>query len=94
MTLNRYAARRDANDGDLCAFAERLGWYMYRTKLPDDYLAGFRGRWYVVGIKTAKGTPTAAQIKFQREASERALPVLIWRTQDDVLKASGAQVTA
>lgn len=92
--MPRHAARRDANEPELVVVARHLGAFMYRTDEPGDWLCGYRGRWIIVEIKSADGSPTAAQIAFSREARERRLPYWTWRTAEDVLRDLGARVAA
>ena len=93
MSLNRYAARRDANEGPLVRLARQLGALMLQEP-PLDWLCGWRGQWVPVEIKTAKGKYTDAQVRFLMYAKERQLPVYTWRSEDDVLRDLGAQRTA
>lgn len=84
----RRAARVDANHRELLDLARTLGGVVVDTKSlgdgnPDAFVL-IHGLWRAVEIKTAHGKLTTAQQTFHTQA-----PVLIWRTQDDILKAFG-----
>lgn len=93
MSLNRYAARRDQNEGPLVLLARQLGALMVKDG-PLDWLCGFRGLWVPTEIKTAKGKYTDAQKLFLLYATERSLPVWTWRCDEDVFRDLGAKRTA
>jgi len=99
MGLNRHAARRDNNDGDLRKFAERLGWRLWPLKEPCDYLGLRRGEFHAVEIKNpdCEGHAdefTADEIKFMTEVKNCGGRILVWRRESDVLRDSGARVSA
>ncbi len=93
MSLNRYDAKRDANEPGLIKFARQIGAEAVRVG-PLDWWIGFRGRWTPTEIKTEKGKYTDAQIEFLAKCRERQLPVWTWRTEMDVCQSLGAKVTA
>ena len=81
-------AKRDANEPEIIAALRRVGASVQPVSIPNvpDLLVGFRGRNYLLEIKTAKG-------KEERGQSEWAL---LWeghravvRTVDDALIAIG-----
>jgi hypothetical protein len=84
MSLNRYAARRDANDLEIASEAIKMGWWLTMIRTPADYLGFLRGRWFPIEIKTAAGTYTRAQKLFQDEAQYRGAKVLTWRNLHDM----------
>ncbi len=88
MSLNRYAARRDANEQELIAEARKLGWWLIPLSRPVDWLGYWRGVWLPIEIKSGSGTLTEAQETFIELADARGAPVLIWRTLDDVVECS------
>lgn len=99
MALNRYAARRDANDNELKVFAERLGWRLWQLKEPCDYLALRRGVWYALEIKNPeceghKDEFTYDERKFMAEVAACGGRILLWRTKDDVIRDSNARISA
>lgn len=64
-TLNRYAARRDANEPDIVRALVAAGASVTRMKEPVDLLVGFRGVTYLMDVKVrGKGQPTDKQIEF------------------------------
>lgn len=93
MSLNRYAVRRDANENELVAAARQIGAQMERTG-PLDWWVGWRGRWFPVEIKTAKGKYTAEQVLFLARCKEHGTPVHTWRSMIDVLNSLNATLTA
>ena len=90
MTLNRYAARRDANEPALKAAAEKLGWWLTPIDEPVDFIGMFRscGIFKMIEIKTPKGQFRPNQKAFMSEAAIRGCPVLVWRTLDDIVRDS------
>ena len=84
MSLNRFAARRDANEASIIDCARKLGWVMVQIGKPVDFIGYLKGC-HLVEIKTAKGTLTKAQEKFIELWPGN---VLIWRTTDDVVRAT------
>jgi len=92
-TLNlmppRYAARRDSNDLILAHTAMKLGARMVFAG-PLDWWCGYRGKWYPVEMKSARGKYTDFQTKFLAQCEADDLPVWTWRSVDDVLKSLGA----
>jgi len=93
MSLNRFAARRDANEGPLVAAAIQLGAEWVKAP-PLDGWVGWQRCWIPVEIKTVKGKYTDAQVKFLTCCKLRGLPVFTWRTLEDVTASLGAKVTA
>lgn len=101
MSLNRFAKRRDVNENELVALAERMGVLWVQTG-PLDGWALWRERWYPVEIKRPDGprggrshrhyTPT--QHLFIAKCLARGAPVLTWRNADDVLTSLNARQTA
>jgi hypothetical protein len=88
MSLNRYAARRDANDAELLDCARKLGWWMIFVGFPVDYVSCFRNVLHFVELKTPKGRYTPAQEMFLKEANHHGITVLTWREISDVLRDS------
>jgi hypothetical protein len=88
MTLNRYAARRDANDGEIYEQALKLGWYLYRIKDPADYLGCLKCqmRWYPIEIKSEHGRFTDAQKLFRSDCRLWRMPYLVWHSVDEMIE--------
>jgi hypothetical protein len=96
VSLNRYAARRDANDSSIAETATKLGWWLIPLDTPCDYL-GWHPRygWIPIEIKRPDGPRggkshnrlTKAQVEFHLEAQQRNAKVLLWKDESDVLQA-------
>ncbi len=93
MSLNRFAARRDANESELVRAARQIGAQIEYAG-PLDFWVGWRGQWFPVEVKTAKGKYTPEQILFLARCKEHNTPVHTWRTLIDVLTSLGAEQTA
>lgn len=93
MTLNRYAARRDQNEGPLVAAARELGAQMEQEG-PLDFWCGYRGVWFPVEIKAAKGKYTETQVLFMARCKAHGTPVHTWRNLIDVFTSLNARVSA
>jgi hypothetical protein len=99
MIMPRYNGRRDANDGELLQLAETLGWWMHKSQELGDYIGWRRGQWAVIEIKDPKkegwdSEYTPKQRKFHAEAFKRCAKVLVWRSRADVVRDSGARLSA
>lgn len=93
MSLNRYAARRDANEPALVRIAREIGAQMEQHG-PLDWWCGWRGDWFPVEIKTAKGKYTDEQVLFIARCKQHNSPVHTWRSEVDVFASLGAVQTA
>lgn len=82
MTLNRYARRRDSNEGDLITAARECGLKVWVTSELGDWLAQYGKVTRVIEVKTEDGRLTKAQ-EFRRA---QGLNTHIVRTVDDVLE--------
>lgn len=101
MTLQRFAQRRDANQGPLVDAARELGaqWEQFG---PLDGWIGWRGAWFPVEIKLPDGPRggrsdrhyTPAQVKFIARCKEHNTPVHTWRNLIDVMVSLNAAVSA
>ena len=76
--------RSDSNAAELVSAARKLGMLVYLTGRPTDALVGIRGAWYVVEFKAPSGSYTPAQKVFRAECEYHSLPMLTWRSVDDV----------
>ena len=87
MTLQRWAARRDGTESAIVRTLRRAGALVFALKGRGvaDLLVYFRGRLFLLEIKTARGRLTAAQ----RDAVRVGWPVRVCRTPDDALRAIG-----
>lgn len=88
MSLNRFAARRDANEKELLDTARKLGWWLVFVGFPVDYVGCFRQRLHFIELKTPKGKYTPAQILFLEEAKTHGITVLTWRDHGDIVESS------
>jgi hypothetical protein len=80
----RRAAKRDAIEPDVIATLEAFGCYVWRLDQPVDLLCGYRGRTYLVEVKSGKrGRLTGGQVDFI--AAWRGGPVEIVRSADEAL---------
>lgn len=66
MSINRYAAKVDANQRDVIETLELAGALVDIIKQPVDLLVGFHGRFMLMEVKNKKGKnrPTTQQNKF------------------------------
>lgn len=98
MSINRWDAKRDANENALVALAEQIGARWVQAP-PLDGWVGWRGKWFPCEIKDPsreghKDEFTAKQITFRARAKLAGLPFWTWRTERDVLESLGARVSA
>ena len=94
----RRAARRDANEAIIVYSARNLGWYMRQIGEPVDFIGCLRGAWYPIEIKDPVNSKKKGKgkelTKQQREFVDEAPGnVLIWRTTDDVVRATNWLLT-
>jgi hypothetical protein len=90
VSLNRYAARRDANENELIACAESMGANIVIAG-PLDFWVGHRGKWVPCEAKDPKGKLTPYQANFLQRCETFRLPVYVWRNVGDVLQSLGAK---
>lgn len=95
MGLNRYAAKRDANEPILVRTAQQFGALWIEAGPLDGWIL-FRERWTPVEIKNESGRNrfTESQVLFLAACRERNAPVWTWRTELDVFESLGAKQTA
>lgn len=81
--------RRDANEPEVVSALEICGATVTRLSVPGgpDLLVGFRGRTWLVEVKSAKGKLNPAQAKWH--ADWRGDPVVVVRSADDALRMIG-----
>jgi hypothetical protein len=89
---------RDANEQALLKLAERLGAHWHEAP-PLDGWVFVRGRWMPVEIKLPEREGlahefTPAQRRFLSWCRQRNAPWWVWRTEADVLRDLGGQVSA
>jgi hypothetical protein len=85
--MAKYAYHQlDANHRDIRAGLEAVG-ASVEVKSPLDLLVGYRGKNYLIEVKTAKGKLRPSQVKFFDRWKGQAIVV---RTMDEALLAIGA----
>lgn len=85
MSINRYAAKRDAIEPLLERTMARLGMTWVQTG-PLDGWVGLRGIWCPVELKSGpKSRLTKSQIEFIAECNRTHMPVQVWRTTEDIV---------
>lgn len=91
----RHAARTDANQDAICLALRRAGASVWVIGLPVDLLVGFRGRTYLIEVKTTVGKRvikaarhTPLQTGFL--ATWRGGPALTVTSAEEALAAIGA----
>ena len=77
MSLRKYGNQRDANEPEIIAALEKVGASVYPLDLPLDLLVGYRGKTYLVEVKSEKGRYTEGQEEFMET----------WRGQIDVVRS-------
>jgi Holliday junction resolvase len=87
MSLHRRNAKRDANEKDVVSALRKVGAKVARVSAEGfpDLVCWYRGRIFLLEVKTAKGRATEAQE--QRTAD--GWPVVTVRSAEDALKAIG-----
>ena len=80
MSLRRYNAKRDANEGIIIAALEASGCLVYRLDTPVDLLVLHRGVVMLVEVKTKKGALTKGQ-----ELFSQYWPIHVLRSVEDAL---------
>lgn len=73
MTINRYAARTDANQSGIIAALEAAGASVEVIRLPLDLLIGYSGKWLLMEVKVSAAAARANTpvTKRQRAFAER-----------------------
>lgn len=66
MSLNRYSKKRDGNEPEIVDALRKVGAKVERLDLLD-LLVQFRGRIYLIEVKTEKGKNTEAQLKLKQQ---------------------------
>lgn len=93
------ANRRDNNDGELRQFAERIGWLLFPMNEYCDYFGVRRGVWYAIEIKNPDCAGHADEFtyderNFMAKVAAVGGRILLWRTKEDIMRDSGARVSA
>ena len=64
MSLNRYAKHRDTNEREIVDALRGIGARVVQIDRPVDLLVGYRGRTFLLEVKSAKGKLTPLQSEF------------------------------
>ena len=85
MSIKRFSARRDANERGVIQALHRVGARVLKMDAVD-LLVLFRGKLFMLDVKTEHGTLTANQ----KQLIGESWPVNIVYTAEEALKAIGA----
>lgn len=91
----RYAKRRDLNEPELLAAVKRCGAYWVQAEPFDGWCWNPRTQeWLLVEIKRSDKEGwdsefTEKQKRLLTEFADRRIKLLVWRTQDDVIRDLG-----
>ena len=85
MSIKRFSARRDANERGVIQALHRVGARVLKMDAVD-LLVLFRGKLFMLDVKTERGTLTANQ----KQLIGESWPVKIVYTAEEALKAIGA----
>jgi hypothetical protein len=85
MALTRWASKRDGNEGDVMRAITKVG-AKYIILDAFDLLVLFRGRTFMLEVKTKTGRLTDSQ----ETLLATGWPLLVVRSPDEALKAIGA----
>lgn len=87
MSLNRFAKRRDAAEPEVFSALRQCGFSVEPTDRPGDCLAGFRGRMWIVEVKSsAKGYGKSLNPNQQKFADRwRGPEIVILRSAQDAI---------
>lgn len=80
----RKTHRSDANSSALVKAARKLGMRVELIGRPVDAIVGVDGKWLMCEFKSGDGGYTPDQIEFKAQCAAQNLPVLTWRTIQDV----------
>ena len=64
MSLNRYAAKRDASEPEIVSALTQCGFSVERLDTPVDLVVGFRGRTFLVECKSGNRKLNGNQVDF------------------------------
>ena len=87
MSLNRYNPKRDSNEAEIITELRVRGFAVWQNSGPGipDLLCVRAGVWHVAEVKSATGTYTEAQKRFNKQAAERAGKVWLLRNKKDAM---------
>lgn len=89
MSANRYALRKDANQGDIVDTLRRIGCSVVVLHAPSDLLVGYRGRNVLLEVKDGNKPPSARKL-----TTDQVIFRAEWRGQYDVVQNEDEAIAA
>ena len=89
MRLQKYDARRDANEPEIVKALQKMGVFVTRMAKPVDLLCIHRSRVVLAEVKMEKGVLKPAQKDFIRDAGLHGYEVKVWRTVEEATNEFG-----
>jgi hypothetical protein len=89
LSIRRYNAKRDANEGQIIAALEAMGCQVHRMDTPVDLLILHRGTLHLAEVKAKRGTLTKDQRLFVE-----GWPVTVLRSVEDAISFARGRVAA
>lgn len=89
MSLQKYNARRDANEPAIVKALQKIGVFVTRMAKPVDLLCIHRSRVVLAEVKTATGKLEPAQKDFIAEAGLHGYEIRVWRTVEEAVNEFG-----
>lgn len=90
MSIHRHAARSDENQPQIIEALRNAGAKVYHIRQPLDLLVAFRGKFYVMEVKTPTGTLSPSQKDVIQEMAYAGCWPNLVRSPEDALRAIGA----
>lgn len=88
----RKVHRSDANIGEVVKAARKLGITVVHIGRPTDLLVCIGAFWYPCEVKSSAKAPyTDDQLEFKALCEDKNLPMLTWRSVDDLIAQLGAR---
>lgn len=86
MSLNRYAAKRDANEPEIVAALRKAGVVVWQLDRPFDLLCGHGGRLVGLEVKDGKNKLTDQQQTDLSICRRDGLPVYVVRSAEEAIE--------
>ena len=86
------AARRDSVEPSIVSALQDVGAVVWRLGAPCDLAVAFRGRWYMLEVKSPKGRLTKAQIADRARAYAVGCKIPVITSPMEALEAIGAVI--
>lgn len=93
MSLNRYDAKRDANEGAIIRTLRAAGATVEQLSRPVDLLVGYRGETHTLEVKDPAQVPSKRRLTPDQEEwfrTWRGRPPVVILTPEEALRAIGA----